>query len=113
MIIAKIPSFSLQSDLVKLRQLEFCKNSSQWLHLVRLQVGGRLTDFIIVLYDSKAVQTFRQRMHFSLGAGFGAAAGPLGRVMEIDLQVGTEGSGMCYAYSCSKGTCIKKSTCFD
>lgn len=110
MIIAKIPSFSLQSDLVKLRQLEFCKNSSQWLHLVHLQVGGRLTDFIIVLYDSKAVQTFCQR---TLGAGFGAAAGPLGRVMEIDLQVGTEGSGMCYAYSCSKGTCIKKSTCFD
>nr|DAD38878.1 TPA_asm: hypothetical protein HUJ06_013200 [Nelumbo nucifera] len=67
------------------------------------QVGGELTDFIIVLHDSKAVKTFCSRMHFSLGAGCSAAAGPVGRVLEADLRAGDRGSGMCYTYSCSKG----------
>lgn len=60
-------------------------------------------DFIIVLHDSKAVKTFCSRMHFSLGAGCSAAAGPVGRVLEADLRAGDRGSGMCYTYSCSKG----------
>ncbi|CAI9097348.1 OLC1v1033748C1 [Oldenlandia corymbosa var. corymbosa] len=67
------------------------------------QVGGELMDFIIVLHDSKAVKTFCSRMHFSLGAGCSAAAGPVGRVVEADLRAGDRGSGMCYTYSCSKG----------
>ncbi|XP_059633276.1 uncharacterized protein LOC132276041 isoform X2 [Cornus florida] len=67
------------------------------------QVGGELMDFIIVLHDSKAVKTFCSRMHFSLGAGCSAAAGPVGRVLEADLRAGEKGSGMCYTYSCSKG----------
>lgn len=61
-------------------------------------------DFIIVLHDSKAVKTFCSRMHFSLGAGCSAAAGPIGRVVEADLRTGDKGSGMCYTYSCSKGS---------
>ena len=64
------------------------------------QIGGELMDFIIVLHDSKAVKTFCSRMHFSLGAGCSAAAGPVGRA---DLRAGDRGSGMCYTYSCSKG----------
>lgn len=60
-------------------------------------------DFIIVLHDSKAVKTFCSRMHFSLGAGCSAAAGPIGRVLEADVRAGDRGSGMCYTYSCSKG----------
>ncbi|OVA08297.1 FYVE zinc finger [Macleaya cordata] len=67
------------------------------------QIGGELTDFIIVLHDSKAVKTFCSRMHFALGAGCSAAAGPVGRVLEADLRAGDRGSGMCYTYSCSKG----------
>ena len=67
------------------------------------QIGGELMDFIIVLHDSKAVKTFCSRMHFSLGAGCSAAAGPVGRVLEADLRAGDRGSGMCYTYSCSKG----------
>ncbi|XP_068663265.1 uncharacterized protein [Aristolochia californica] len=70
------------------------------------QIGGELTDFIIVLHDSKAVKTFCSRMHFSLGAGLSAAAGPVGRVVEADLRVGDKGSGMCYTYSCSKGAFV-------
>ncbi|KAL7194081.1 hypothetical protein ACSBR2_025676 [Camellia fascicularis] len=70
------------------------------------QVGGELMDFIIVLHDSKAVKTFCSRMHFSVGAGCSAAAGPVGRVLEADLRAGDRGSGMCYTYSCSKGAFV-------
>jgi SH3 domain-containing YSC84-like protein 1 len=63
-------------------------------------------DFIIVLHDSRAVKTFCSRMHFSLGAGCSAAAGPIGRVLEADLRAGERGSGMCYTYSCSKGNIL-------
>ncbi|KAL3825481.1 hypothetical protein ACJIZ3_021510 [Penstemon smallii] len=70
------------------------------------QVGAELMDFIIVLHDSKAVKTFCSRMHFSLGAGCSAAAGPIGRVIEADMRAGEKGSGMCYTYSCSKGAFV-------
>ncbi|CAA3009426.1 uncharacterized protein LOC111366087 [Olea europaea var. sylvestris] len=70
------------------------------------QVGGELMDFIIVLHDNKAVKTFCSRLHFSLGAGCSAAAGPIGRVVEADLRAGEKGSGMCYTYSCSKGAFV-------
>ncbi|XP_021607199.1 uncharacterized protein LOC110611284 isoform X2 [Manihot esculenta] len=70
------------------------------------QIGGELMDFIIVLHDMKAVKTFCSRMHFSLGAGCSAAAGPIGRVLEADLRAGDRGSGMCYTYSCSKGAFV-------
>ncbi|XP_058215764.1 uncharacterized protein LOC131326872 [Rhododendron vialii] len=70
------------------------------------QVGGEMMDFIIVLHDSRAVKTFCSRMHFSIGAGCSAAAGPVGRVLEADLRAGDRGSGMCYTYSCSKGAFV-------
>ncbi|KAK4792851.1 hypothetical protein SAY86_023286 [Trapa natans] len=70
------------------------------------QIGGELMDFIIVLHDYKAVKTFCSRMHFSLGAGCSAAAGPVGRVAEADIRAGDRGSGMCYTYSCSKGAFV-------
>ncbi|XP_011003456.1 PREDICTED: uncharacterized protein LOC105110199 [Populus euphratica] len=70
------------------------------------QTGGELMDYIIVLHDFKAVKTFCSRMHFSLGAGCSAAAGPVGRVLEADLRAGDRGSGMCYTYSCSKGAFV-------
>uniref|UniRef100_A0A1D1ZL61 SH3 domain-containing protein PJ696.02 n=1 Tax=Anthurium amnicola TaxID=1678845 RepID=A0A1D1ZL61_9ARAE len=67
------------------------------------QIGGELTDFILVLHGSKAVKAFTSRMHLSLGAGLSAAAGPVGRILEADLRAGDGGSGMCYTYSFSKG----------
>lgn len=70
------------------------------------QIGGELMDFIVVLHNSEAVKTFCSRMHFSLGAGCSAAAGPIGRVVEADLRAGDRGSGMCYTYSCSKGAFV-------
>lgn len=81
-----------------------------WVHLMclslHIQVGGELMDFIFVLRDPEAVQTFCSRMHFSLGAGVSAAAGPVGRVLEADLRAGDKGSGVCYTYSCSKGNSV-------
>lgn len=59
-----------------------------------------------MLHDSKAVKTFCSRMHFSLGAGCSAAAGPVGRVVEADLRAGEKGSGICYTYSCCKGNVV-------
>lgn len=70
------------------------------------QFGGELTDFIIVLRGSETVKTFSSRMHFSVGAGLSAAAGPVGRVFEADVRSGERGSGMCYTYSCSKGAFV-------
>ncbi|XP_010693426.2 uncharacterized protein LOC104906379 [Beta vulgaris subsp. vulgaris] len=70
------------------------------------QIGSELTDFVIVLHDYKAVKTFCSRMHFSLGAGCSAAAGPVGRVLEADIRAGDRGSGVCYSYSCSKGAFV-------
>jgi len=64
-----------------------------------VQIGGELTDFIIVLHDRKAVKAFSSRIHLSLGAGLSAAAGPIGRTSE-------KGSGICYTYSCSKGAFV-------
>ncbi|KAL0908860.1 hypothetical protein M5K25_023371 [Dendrobium thyrsiflorum] len=70
------------------------------------QIGGELMDFIAVLHDSETVKTFCSQMHFSLGAGISAAAGPVGRVLEADLRAGDRGRGVCYTYSCSKGAFI-------
>ncbi|XP_058727702.1 uncharacterized protein LOC131599317 [Vicia villosa] len=70
------------------------------------QIGGELMDFIIVLRDIKAVRTFCSRMHFSIGAGCSAAAGPIGRLFEADIRAGDRGSAMCYTYSCSKGAFV-------
>jgi len=72
---------------------------------LHIQVSGELMDFIIVLRGPEAVQTSCSRMHFSLGAGVSAAAGPVGRVLEADLRTGDKESGVCYTYSCSKGNC--------
>ncbi|CAL5393854.1 unnamed protein product [Camellia sinensis] len=66
------------------------------------QAGGELTDFIIVLRTSGAVQTFSGNVHFSVGAGLSAAVGIVGRAAEADVRAGDGGYAACYTYSCSK-----------
>eukprot|EP01018_Ginkgo_biloba_P004593 Gb_38623 [translate_table: standard] len=70
------------------------------------QMGGELTDFVIVLRNFKAVKAFSSRVHFSLGAGLSVAAGLLGRVAEADLRAGDSGTAACYTYSSSKGAFV-------
>lgn len=70
------------------------------------QVGGELTDFIIVLRTKDVVRTFSGEAHVSIGAGLSAAAGVVGRTAEADLRAGTGGYSACYTYSCSKGAFV-------
>lgn len=65
-----------------------------------------MTDFIIVLRNKSAVQTFSGNVHFSVGAGLSAAAGSIGRAAEADVRAGDGGYAACYTYSCSKGDFI-------
>ncbi|KAG1346533.1 lateral signaling target protein 2 [Cocos nucifera] len=67
------------------------------------QVGGELTDFIVVLRTEDAVKTFSGKAHVSVGAGVSAAAGIVGRAAEANLRAGDGGYAACYTYSCSKG----------
>ncbi|KAF5730751.1 hypothetical protein HS088_TW19G00347 [Tripterygium wilfordii] len=71
-----------------------------------VQMGGELTDFIIVLRTTGAVKTFSGNVHFSVGAGLSAAAGIVGRAAEADLRAGDAGYAACYTYSCSKGAFV-------
>ncbi|KAK9074146.1 hypothetical protein SSX86_006743 [Deinandra increscens subsp. villosa] len=70
------------------------------------QVGGELTDFIIVLRNSDAVRTFGGNAHLSVGAGASAAAGVVGRAVGADFRAGDGGYAACYTYSCSKGAFV-------
>lgn len=70
------------------------------------QAGGEVTDFIIVLRTSKAVETFSGNVHFSVGAGLSAAVGIVGRAAEADIRAGDGGYAACYTYSCSKGAFV-------
>lgn len=67
------------------------------------QVGGEITDFMIVLRNEAAVRAFSGRVHISLGAGLSVAAGPVGRSFEADFRTGDGGTAACYTYSLSKG----------
>lgn len=62
-----------------------------------------MTDFIIVLRNKSAVETFSGNVHLSVGAGLSAAAGSIGRVAAADVRAGDGGYAACYTYSCSKG----------
>jgi hypothetical protein len=53
------------------------------------------------------VKAFCSRIHFSMGAGVSAAAGPVGRAAEADIRAGDRGAATCYTYSCSKGECVE------
>jgi len=70
------------------------------------QMGGELTDFVIVLRNYKAVKAFSGRIHLSFGAGISAAAGFFGRAAEADIRAGNAGFAACYTYSSSKGAFI-------
>ncbi|XP_024523058.1 uncharacterized protein LOC9663528 [Selaginella moellendorffii] len=70
------------------------------------QMGGELTDFILVLRSPEAVRAFSGRIHFALGAELSAVAGPVGRLAEADVRAGDGGTAACYSYSLSKGAFV-------
>ena len=70
------------------------------------QMGGELTDFVIVLRNFKALKDFSSPMHFSFWSCLSVATGPLGRVLDVDIQAEDEGTTS-YKYSSSKGNYVQ------
>ncbi|CAK4370705.1 unnamed protein product [Aphanomyces euteiches] len=52
------------------------------------QIGGEVTDFVIILNTRSAVDTFCAQGQVNLGAELGVAAGPLGRVAAGSMEAG-------------------------
>ena len=66
-----------------------------------LQIGAELTDVLLILSTDLAVQTFKSRGQFSIGAELGVSAGPFGRSVESDLTAGNKGAAHAFRYAYS------------
>ena len=66
------------------------------------QIGGEVTDFVIVLNNESAVRAFSKGGNVTLGADASVAAGPVGRAAEADVTP----RAAIYTYSRSKGLFI-------
>lgn len=64
-----------------------------------LQIGGEVTDFVIVLNNEAAVRAFARGGNVNLGGDASVAAGPVGRTGEA----GVTPQAAIYTYSKSKG----------
>lgn len=60
-----------------------------------------MTDFVIILNSSAAVQAFSKGGNLTLGGNFSVAAGPIGRNVEADVAVRSPAA--IYTYSKTKG----------
>jgi len=65
-----------------------------------LQIGGQITDFVIVLNTQAAVDAFSRGGNITLGGDVSIAAGPVGRSVEAGISVPLAAM---YSYSRSKG----------
>jgi lipid-binding SYLF domain-containing protein len=64
-----------------------------------LQIGGQVTEFVIILNTTGAVQAFSQGGNVSLGGDLSVAAGPVGRTAEAGIMP----TAAVYTYSRSQG----------
>lgn len=71
------------------------------------QIGGELTDFIMVLNDDAAVGVFKKGGNMMLGGNVSCAAGPIGRNGEGAVALGSRGDqnaiASVYSYSRTRG----------
>eukprot|EP01041_Mallomonas_annulata_P002132 gene2132-4159_t len=67
------------------------------------QIGGEVTDMMIVLNTSKAVEVFTSRTQVSLGTALGVSFGPVGRSAGTDIHAGDTGVSAAFSYAHSKG----------
>ena len=67
------------------------------------QVGGEVTDIVIVLTSQAAVTAFTSKGQVQIGGELSVAVGPLGRSAEGALRAGDKGLSSCISYSHSKG----------
>ncbi|KAF1330490.1 Sh3 domain-containing protein, partial [Globisporangium splendens] len=68
------------------------------------QIGGEITDFVIILNTKRAVDAFCSKGQVNLGAELGVCAGPVGRVASGGMEASSDlAVAPCYSYSHSKG----------
>lgn len=70
------------------------------------QLGGELTDLMLVLHSDEAVKAFCSNVRVSLGGTVSVAVGPVGRQAEATMVVGEMGHSTIYSYSCTKGAFV-------
>jgi len=68
-----------------------------------LQIGGELTDVILILTSDSAVDTFKSRAQVTIGAELGVSVGPVGRSIESDVSGGNKGVSHAFSYAISRG----------
>lgn len=71
-----------------------------------MQMGGELTDLLIVLRTRGAVAAFCSTVQAGVGGGASVAVGPIGRSADAALRVGRAGGALCYSYSLCRGAFI-------
>lgn len=67
------------------------------------QVGGELTDVVIILNTRTAVDAFCGRGSVSLGTELSLSVGPVGRTASTDFRAGDSGVTAAFSYAHSKG----------
>lgn len=67
------------------------------------QVGAELTDFVFILNNEAAVESFAQYGSVTLGGNVSVAAGPLGRNAEVGGNASIKNIAAIFAYSKTKG----------
>eukprot|EP00607_Mallomonas_marina_P005711 CAMPEP_0182435874 /NCGR_PEP_ID=MMETSP1167-20130531/78069_1 /TAXON_ID=2988 /ORGANISM="Mallomonas Sp, Strain CCMP3275" /LENGTH=240 /DNA_ID=CAMNT_0024627371 /DNA_START=421 /DNA_END=1143 /DNA_ORIENTATION=- len=68
-----------------------------------LQIGGEITDVMILLNTDKAVEVFACPTQVSLGTALGMSIGPVGRSAGTDMITGDSRVSACTFYAQSKG----------
>ncbi|CAN0170977.1 unnamed protein product [Ascophyllum nodosum] len=70
------------------------------------QIGGELTDVVIVLNTVAAVEAFTSTGQLSLGTELSLSVGPVGRTASTDVRAGDGGVTAAFSYAHSKGIFI-------
>ncbi|CAM9784199.1 unnamed protein product, partial [Phaeothamnion confervicola] len=70
------------------------------------QIGGEVTDMVVVLATDAAVESFSGGGHMSIGTELSAALGPLGRSAATDVRAGSSSVSAAFSYAHSKGAFI-------
>jgi len=67
------------------------------------QIGAELTDFVFILNNKEAVDSFAQAGSITLGGNISVAAGPLGRNAEAGGTASLKSAAAIFSYSKTKG----------
>jgi SH3 domain-containing YSC84-like protein 1 len=70
------------------------------------QVGGEVTDYVILLNTQEAVESFTGGGQVVLGASLSLAVGPVGREAASQMHASGKGLAPAYSYSHSKGAFV-------